>query len=274
LNEYQFKKGPIYIGRHTNSHVFLPDKRVSRHHAVLFRTQQGQWLVEDLDSANKTLLNNAVIHKAGIKTGDRLTITDFTIEIDLEAETATDEKINLEDTVVGAEYGPQVITRKLDEPEAADIKMPASRAGDFAAAAELICEADNLKQILEALVGIAAGQFRAFHTFCALRSDISGPMTVQAGRGRDGRVVKFDEIILKAKIAKAVETGRFMLLPRLADPSRQNVHSAIIAPVKGSFGCYGVLYIDNSTDDEPYNLSDLDYAMLLVVHTATVLKNF
>ncbi|GAI90790.1 unnamed protein product, partial [marine sediment metagenome] len=108
----------------------------------------------------------------------------------------------------------------------------------------------------------------------ALRSGISGPMTVQGGRGRDGRPVIFDDIILKAKIAKAVETGQFMLLPRLPDQGRQNVQSAIIAPVKGSFGCYGVLYIDNKTDAVPYALSDLDYAMLLAVHTATVLKNF
>ena len=83
-NEFRFAKGPVYIGRHTNSQVFLPDRVVSRHHAVIFSTQDGKWMVEDLDSANKTYLNEKAIHKAEIKTGDCLRITDFTIEINLE----------------------------------------------------------------------------------------------------------------------------------------------------------------------------------------------
>ena len=54
VNELQFEKGPIYIGRHSNSQVFLPDKTVSRQHAVIYNTKDGQWVVEDLESANKT----------------------------------------------------------------------------------------------------------------------------------------------------------------------------------------------------------------------------
>jgi hypothetical protein len=42
----------------------------------------------------------------------------------------------------------------------------------------------------------------------------------------------------------------------------------------GTAGCFGAIYIDNATDHEHYTLSDLDYLMLLSIHTATVLKNF
>lgn len=274
INEFRFTKGPVYIGRHTNSQVFLPDRRVSRHHAVIFRTQQGQWLVEDLDSANKTYLNDAIVHKARIKTGDRLTITDFIIEVDLEKDTEETEQIGLEDTLVGVALQPQIITRKVDEEDAADLKLPAKRAMDFARATELICEADSLDEMVEALMGIAAGQLGALHSFCALRSEPSGPMMAHAGRGRDGRILQLDEIKLKSRIAEAIDKSQFVLFPRLPAQRPQGILSAIIAPIKGSAGCFGVLYIDNATNDEPYNPGDLDYSMLLAVHTATILKNF
>ena len=51
VNEFRFSKGPIHIGRHKHSQVFLRDIMVSRQHAVIFATQDGKWIVEDLDSA-------------------------------------------------------------------------------------------------------------------------------------------------------------------------------------------------------------------------------
>jgi hypothetical protein len=39
-------------------------------------------------------------------------------------------------------------------------------------------------------------------------------------------------------------------------------------------GCFGALYVDNATDHEQYNLSDLDYLMLLAISTAAILENF
>lgn len=69
VNELQFTAGPVYIGRGVNSQVFLPDRAVSRQHAVIFTTQDGKWMVEDLDSANKTYLNDKQIHKVEVKKG-------------------------------------------------------------------------------------------------------------------------------------------------------------------------------------------------------------
>ncbi len=71
VEEFRFGEGPIYIGRQPNSQVFLPEGTVSRQHAVIFMTGDGKWIVEDLDSANQTYLNDEAVHKAEIKTGAR-----------------------------------------------------------------------------------------------------------------------------------------------------------------------------------------------------------
>ena len=55
--ELQFNdEGPISIGRGANNRVFLPDKGVSREHAVIRGMGGGKWMVEDLGSSNKTYL--------------------------------------------------------------------------------------------------------------------------------------------------------------------------------------------------------------------------
>ena len=275
VNEFQFTAGPVYIGRLANSQILLPDRTVSRQHAVIFKTQDGKWMAEDLNSANKTYLNDRQIQKAEIKTGDRIRITEFTIEVNLEDDAEADKSVHLEDTLITVPRSPQIIERDIDTEHAADMRLPAGRAKDFAVAAEAICEADGLDGILQSLLHITTRQFTAYRSWCALRSRPSGQMTSHAGKTRDGRTVQISEIKLSDKIDEAVEKGRFLLLPQVTDQiTERKIRSAMIAPIMSSAGCFGVLYIDNATDQQPYGLADLDYLMLLSIHTATILKNF
>ena len=275
VNKFRFTTSPVYIGRLTNSQIFLPHRTVSRQHAVIFKTQDGKWMLEDLNSANKTFLNDRQIQKAELKTGDRIRITEFTIEVNLEDDTEADKAAHLEDTLIAVPRGPQIITREIDAERAADMRFPAGRAKDFAVAAEAICEADELDEILQALLHITAEQFNAYHTWCALRNQPTGPMTAHAGKNKNGDTVQISEIKLNEKIDEAVEKGRFLLLPQApAKMTEQKIRSAMIAPIMSPAGCFGVLYIDNAADRQPYGLADLDYLMLVTIHTAAILRNF
>ena len=145
VNEYQFTKGPIYIGRHTHSQVFLADRKVSRQHAVIFATPEGKWVVEDLDSVNKTYLNDEEIHKAEIQSGEVLRIASFSIEVTYKSEAAVGEATDLEDTLSGTIHEPEIVVRKIDAEYAPDIKMPSKRAKDYFHLTEAICKANGLK---------------------------------------------------------------------------------------------------------------------------------
>ena len=85
VNELQFSAGPVNIGRRSSSDISLRDPGVSKKHAIISNAGDGSWKIEDLDSANKTYLNEKPIHKAPIKTGDKIRIVGFTLEVDLEA---------------------------------------------------------------------------------------------------------------------------------------------------------------------------------------------
>ena len=279
INELQFAKGPVYIGRQTNSQVFLPDRGVSRQHAVIFSTQDGKWMVEDLDSANKTYLNDEAIHKTEVKTGDILRITDFTIEINLKDITAAEKPLDLEDTLTttATARGPQIIIRKPGAEQAPPIRFPAERTVDFLQATEAIGKANGMDEMIQVLLGIIAKQFGAFNFWCALRNQADGPMTCHAGKKRDGQALELNEIELNEKINEAIEKKEFLLFLFSRDMTVEKtgqIRSVVIAPIISQAGCFGVLYSNNTFRDEHYNLSDLDYLMLLAISTAAILENF
>jgi pSer/pThr/pTyr-binding forkhead associated (FHA) protein len=282
VNEFRFAKGPIYIGRQENSQVFLHDGAVSRQHAVIFNTQDGKWMVEDLDSANKTYLNDQAIHKVEIKTGDCLRITDYTIEINLKDGDEAEKPIHLDDTLAapaGAPAapsgGPQIVERRLDTTDAPPIRLPPQRGMDLLRANEKISQASNPDELLLALLDITSKQLGTYHNWCALRSEPTGPMTYHAGRTREGQTLELSNIKLNEKINEAIEKSHFLLFIFSKDMSKDEkgqIRSVVIAPIVGPAGCFGVLYANNTFRDDHYSISDLDYLMLLGMHVAAAVQ--
>jgi pSer/pThr/pTyr-binding forkhead associated (FHA) protein len=280
VKEYQFAQGPIHIGRATDCHVSLPDRTVSKKHAVIACNGDGKWHVQDLDSANKTYLNGEAIRTAEIKTGDAIRITDFTIEVNVEDKPRPVDPSELEDTL-NLEAGlatpvHETVVRKPDAGHAPAMRLPAKRLSDFSQACDAICRTKNLEDLLVTLLNLGLKQFSAFHTWCALREQPSGPMTYHAGKRRDGSAVDLNEIKLADKINQAVERSQSLVMPRVAADveEKSRIRSALIAAIAGPTGCYGVIYVDNAMVHDHYTLGDLDYLMLLAAHTAAVLSKF
>jgi len=318
--EFQFAKGPVSIGRAADSHVFLPD-----------RADDGKWLVEDLDSASKTYLNDQPVRKAQIKHGDLLRVTTFTMEIALEeapplgvpsgtqdttgvetphtpapTPTATTveasqtpasapaaapqgaegpsaearETIQMDDTLhleaALATPPHETVVRTPDDAHAPAMRLAANRLTDFSRATERICQAKSLDELLLTLLALTLEEFDASVAWCALRTQPTGPMTCHAGRKKNGSAVDLAQIPLQQKVIQAVERGQFLVMPRVSAQieSQDAIRSAMIAAIMRPAGCFGVLYVDNSMKAKHYSLSDLDYLMLVAMHTAAVMRKF
>ena len=278
--EFHFTEGPVSIGRGADSHVFLPDKAVSRKHAIVHAADDGTWTLEDLGSSNKTFVNDKAVRKTQIKHGDCLRITDFTIEIAFEKETREEMPGHPEDTLrlEAALTTPkhETVVRRPDAQHAPAMRLAARRLTDFSKATEVIFDADSLDKLLLTLLDITMKQFDAYHVWCALRTQPGGPMTCHAGKRRDGSPVQLNELLLSDKITQAVEKGQFVVLPRVSAQmeAKERIRSAMIASIMRPTGCFGVMYVDNAMVQEHYSLSDLDYLMLIAMHTAAILKRF
>ena len=278
VNEFTFAQGPIHIGRRANAQVFLPDRAVSKQHAVIFNSDDGKWMVEDLKSANKTYLNSEIVEKAEVNTGDVIQITDFTIEIEVEEDRIEEEKVQPGDTIqleaTLATPPHDIVVRKPDAGHAPAMRLAAKRLTDFSLATENLGEAKSLDELLVSLLEIIIKQFEAYHVWCALREQPNGPMMYYAGKRRDGKAVNLDDIGLQDKINQAVEKGQSLVLPRVAAQleGKERIRSAMVASILRHDGCYGVMYVDNAMVHDHYALGDLDYLMLLAIYVASILK--
>ncbi|MDD5459874.1 MAG: FHA domain-containing protein [Phycisphaerae bacterium] len=279
VNGFTFVKGPIHIGRHTDSQIFLPDRAVSRHHAILFTNTDNEWFIEDLDSMNKTYLNDQPVRKMPVNTGDKIKIGDFELEINLQEEQLGDA-INLDDTLektsLGSQVGlePQVIVRRPTAEHAPAITLPAKRARDFVTCTEMICKSHGPEKIHSTLLKLLLQQFSAWNVWCSLKTQVNGNVVCEGGKRNDGTKVTLNDLALKDRIGEAVQKSQFLLLPRLPHLYQAKINSAMIAPIISETGSFGVIYLDNDKSHEHYTLSDLDYLMLIAIHTAVVLENF
>ena len=274
VKELRFEKGPIYIGRQMHSQVFLPDRAVSRQHAVIFQSDRGDWVLEDLDSANKTFLNRQAIHRNELKDGDMIRVGDFSIKFFVgDEEQQQDRSAHLGDTVAAVRQDLRTVVRKFSVKGAPQVKVPAKRIKHFSSATIAICKTRDINELHRELLDIILAQFGALDAWVALRRDPEGPMEREGGRKVTREHVELKDLVVQQGIADAVGKGNYLLMPEL--PRHMNlagVRSAIVSPITRDQKNYGVLYADNSTKHESYELEDLDYLMLLSIHISAVLE--
>ncbi len=79
---YKLGEGEYVIGRRSDCQIFVPDMRVSRQHARLWRDGE-QWTLEDLGSNNGTYVNGVRVQQsAPIKHDDEITIANNKIRVE------------------------------------------------------------------------------------------------------------------------------------------------------------------------------------------------
>jgi len=275
VNERKFTRGPIYIGRQMGNQVFLPDSSVSRQHAVLYIDKNEKWILEDLDSANKTFLNKNTIHKCEVKNGDIIDISDFSIEVIFGEQAQSKSTYRMEDTIVGEMASLRKIRRKPFSRDSGTIKMPTKRLKDFAKAARLICKSKNLDELHRSLLEIILSQFIAMSAWVGLRTNPNGPIEIEGGRKPNSESITLIELMGHQAVAEAMKECKYVLIPQLPrERTNGTVRSVIVTPILRDNLCYGILYAENSTKHERYEMADVDYMVLLSIHAAMVMENF
>jgi phosphoserine phosphatase RsbU/P len=96
---YKLGEGEYVIGRRSDCQIFVPDMRVSRQHARLWRSGDS-WSLEDLGSNNGTYINGIKLQSAmPLKHDDEITIANNRIRVEA-AEPSTDAPKYPESNVV------------------------------------------------------------------------------------------------------------------------------------------------------------------------------
>ena len=276
VSELHFQKGPIYIGRQMGSQVFLPQTGVSRQHAVMYTNTSGQWIIEDLDSVNKTFVNHEPVHTCVLKQDDKIDIFDFTIEVAFTEESPPEKppsSIHLEDTIMheAPEINATIINPEVKN--ALPISFPSKRLKDIYNATLSIQKANTIKDLHGELISILLSQFASHSTWAALRKNPDGGMNVEGGRHINRSYVDPSELYVNNYIAQALDKHKNVLIPQLPRSIGQNnLRSVIIAPIMAHKKCHGYLYVNNSKEHEHYDNADLEYLMVLASMTAAAMQ--
>ena len=272
VNELKFDRGPIYVGRQMGSQVFLPDKSVSRQHAVFYTTKDGVWVIEDLGSSNKTYVNSQVVHKTELKHNDIVRIADFLIRVSLEADEDQDRRNEMEETIVGEPHvrrSLHTVERNLEAPDAPPFKFSTKRIKQYYEILTTLRKCKNMDSLYKSTMDVLFRQFKARNIWMAFRKNPTGPMDIQDGRQLSTEHIKRLDLALPASLAEAITEDKYLLIHQLPRQIlARNIRSVIISPISAGGNNHGVIYIANSTDHPHYNLADLDYLILISINLA------
>ncbi len=278
INELMFDKGPVYIGRQMGCQVFLPDRAVSRQHAVIYSAGKKKWVLEDLDSANKTFLNNKAIHKNEIGHGDVVRIGDFRIDIDMHYKNeAAGEKLQMEDTLLQSTTVSdkvQAVIRKTDSKHT-PIIVPTKRLKDLADFSEMLYETETLSGLHKSLIELLLRQFNAYEVWCGFRDVEGGAIGIEGGRNSSGVHVERKNLTGLNAVEEALENNRYLFIPRVSKiAGKSKVRSVMAAPFLLGNRNFGAVYVDNSSNQQAYEQHDLDYLLIVSIQTAGFLAGF
>ncbi len=276
VNELKFDRGPIYIGRQAGNQVFLPDAAVSRQHAVFYTTKDGDWIIEDLASSNKTYLNDQAIHKSGLKHNDTVRIADFSITVSLEEDEDQNRRVNMEDTLVGESRIRRelhTVLRKVSAADAPPIRFPAKRVVHYFEVVSLLGAQKKLDDVFAALGDILRRQFSALNVWISLRQEANGPIVLQGGRKINTQSIERMDLAVPQSLADAMEKHQYVLIHQLPRQiTARGIRSVIICPIMIDKDNYGVIYAENSTEHPHYSLPDMDYLIFVSIYAASIIS--
>jgi GAF domain-containing protein len=137
---------------------------------------------------------------------------------------------------------------------------------------ERICGAKKLSELHQSLIELLLTQFSGLNVWVCLRSSPSGPMEITAGKTLTTASIDRLNLAVPRSLDEVLEKQKYMLVHQLPRQiANMGIRSVIIASIVYQKDCFGVLYVENSTEHPHYSLPDLDYLMMLAMYTGLVI---
>lgn len=277
----------VRFGRSRENEIVLWPRYVSRFHGE-FVFEDGNWYVRDQGSQMGTLLTPGDApecprelrsQRGGpLVGGEELRICDARMRIEIKAvQPRTDPPGAPSPTVVARVAETQI--SKAPSLEEALFRDRRKLALVLALAKDL----NALQSLDEVLRRISRTVFEALVNATHFSVCIAGPGGIyrpEFGVLRDGSELDSDEIGVSRSILELAVERQAAMLFRITDPAVDvsqsivvnSIGSSIAVPLGGLQGNAGVLLVDNRSSSEAFEVSDLDYLIVLANHATSALE--
>ncbi len=112
---YKLEEGEYVIGRRSDCQVFVPDMRVSRQHARLWKDGEG-WMLEDLGSNNGTFVNGVRLQTAAtLRNDDEILIANNRIRVEAREGQSDSSKLTEGHNVTIVDVGTTSLIKSRDD---------------------------------------------------------------------------------------------------------------------------------------------------------------
>jgi serine phosphatase RsbU (regulator of sigma subunit)/pSer/pThr/pTyr-binding forkhead associated (FHA) protein len=260
---YKLADGEYVIGRRSDCQIFVPDMRVSRQHARLWKDGEG-WALEDLGSNNGTFINGVRLQEATpLRHDDEILIANNRIRVEARDVTAESSKFPEGNAVTIVDVGStgSVIKSRIDSDSSAPIissglfslteqravrlierKLDALTQILHATAASDTAEA-LLQKVVDALLDLFP---QAEDVGVLVEDERTGELRVQCQKHRK-QAFGGDLRVPGTIIQHVVSDRRGVLLGEANDENDEGVGTRMGAPLIYHGAHYGVVYVESKT---------------------------
>jgi signal transduction histidine kinase len=279
---FELRDGENTIGR-WGCTVGLTDRTVSRQHARI-ALSDGQWLLEDLGSANGTHLNGVPLNRPGaVHRGDQIKCGSTLLvfggkDSALRATVDVDENGRLIDAAIVATVPSNEDSVVIPTPEAGERAI-----GNLRIIYDLISDVSsvfNVRQLLDRTLNKVFDVVKADRGY-ALLIDEEGEMKVMASRLSEGAPA--DEAPISRTIINEVVSNQVGVLSSNAMTDKRfaagksvhdfGIRSALCVPIKGRQRTLGVIHVDCSVSEHTYTTEQLRLLTAIGYQTGLAVEN-
>jgi len=247
----------VYVGSREGCRIQLNDPRIAAQQAVIYPGADGNWQMEQMDTACEIRLNGAIVpSRAELTTGDEIEILEYKIRVYPEYEEKTSPR-----TAVGTSRAalerfaqsrlpPGAILKKVGDP--ITLTPPALEA--IARASQAVSGCPTVEELMDAVLRSLLSGFAAQRAWIGIRRLEYGAMEYEEGRLLTGQTSDLPELGHDLK-ARVLDRAQFVLVPRV---SREEPISVLAGPLIGPEGKLGMVYLDSGDSGRRYETADLD----------------
>lgn len=279
---FKLGEGEYVIGRRSDCQIFVPDMRVSRQHARLWRDGEG-WTLEDLGSNNGTFINGQRLEGSiQLKHDDEVLIANNKIRV-----VSTDrpsESLQLAEKVVTivSDVG-QALIRARDDSGTARLPLVSSgliSVADQKAVRLIERKLDALTQILHAIAGsdteadllekLSDALLELFpqaeDVGVLVQEERTGELTIECQRQRTPQPREGGLRVPGTIIQHVVSDQRGVLLGETSDEANEAIGTRMGAPLIYHGVRYGVVYVESKT--QSFRQEDVDLLQTIATQAA------
>ncbi len=299
------KKGDIFrltdkkisLGRDPASTIFLPDRRVSRSHAVI--SLQGEdYILEDLESVNGTFVNDVPVTKHCLGAGDKILLGSTTINFlplhapentdkendTLQVKIVPEEKISQKLTVEMSLLSDSVETfePELDKADIETIQKAFKRLMILYRISHNLNSIIELPKLFDRILELILDVIKADRGLTMLIDEETGELVLQSGRKGEDLLIEENVDISRTIINQVVQSGESILISDALEDERfmqeesivlHDIRSAMCVPIKIKDHVLGIMYLDTKGKIIGFTNEDLELLTAISNQAAVAVEN-